>query len=232
MERRIEREIQEKEGLLVDLEEPVDLKLMPLEHYKSVLVNVRDYSVRYAGREEPVFSGLSFEVKKGDRIALHGENGCGKSTVIRVILEKAAGIWDVQKEIVETGICETASGLVISYVSQDTSMLKGSISKFCSENKLEESLFCSILRQLDMERVQFSKNVEDYSEGQKKKVLLAASLLMPAHLYVWDEPLNYIDVFSRMQIEKLLLKYEPTMVFVEHDKKFREQVATRVVEIN
>ena len=72
--------------------------------------------------------------------------------------------------------------------------------------------------------------MEDYSEGQKKKILIAASLLTPAHLYIWDEPLNYIDVFSRMQIEKLLLSYQPTMVFVEHDARFRERIATEVVE--
>ena len=76
------------------------------------------------------------------------------------------------------------------------------------------------------------KNIEDYSEGQKKKVLLAASLLTPAHLYIWDEPLNYIDVFSRMQIEKLLLEYQPTMLFVEHDVRFREKIATKTIELN
>lgn len=94
------------------------------------------------------------------------------------------------------------------------------------------NLFCAILRQLDFERVQFLKNIEDYSEGQKKKVLLAASLLTPAHLYIWDEPLNYIDVFSRMQIEKLLLDYQPTMLFVEHDVRFREKIATKTIECN
>lgn len=72
---------------------------------------------------------------------------------------------------------------------------------------------------------------EDYSEGQKKKVLLAASLLTPAHLYIWDESLNYIDIFSRMQIEKLLLQYQPTMLFVEHDVRFREKIATKTVEL-
>ena len=71
--------------------------------------------------------------------------------------------------------------------------------------------------------------METCSEGQKKKILLAAGLLTPAHLFLWDEPLNYIDVFSRMQIEQLLLKYQPTMLFVEHDVRFREQIATRTV---
>ncbi len=110
-------------------------------------------------------------------------------------------------------------------------MLKGGISEFCAQRGLEESLFCAILRQLGTERVQFSKNMEEYSEGQKKKILLAASLLSPAHLFVWDEPLNYMDVFSRMQIEKVLSEYQPTMLFVEHDAVFREKIATAVVKI-
>ena len=71
--------------------------------------------------------------------------------------------------------------------------------------------------------------MKDFSEGQKKKVLISASLMTPAHLYIWDEPLNYIDVFSRMQIENLILKYEPTMLLVEHDIRFRERIATEVV---
>ena len=167
--------------------------------------------------------------EQGDRAALHGENGCGKTTLIKVLLQKAGigGPLTVQ----ETGVCETASGLVISYVNQDTSQLRGDIPAFCEKRMLDRSLFCAILRQLDLDRVQFVKRLEDYSEGQKKKVLLAASLLTGAHLYVWDEPFNYIDVFSRMQIEKLLLEYRPTMLFVEHDRRFRENVATKVIEL-
>lgn len=100
---------------------------------------------------------------------------------------------------------------------------------FCMEYQLEESLFCSILRQLDIGREQFARNLEEYSEGQKKKVVIAASLLKPAHLYIWDEPLNYIDVFSRMQLENLILRYQPTMLVVDHDVRFREKIATKTV---
>ena len=230
MEKRIDREINEKEGLLVDLEHPVDLKIMPMEHHKERLVNIRDYSLRYQDAGEPVFTGLTFTLERGERIAVLGENGCGKSTLLKMIL-KRAGTEDTELPVTETGVCETASGLVISYINQDTSVLRGDIHQFCEERNLSESLFCAILRQLDMDRVQFLKNMEDYSEGQKKKVLIAASLLVPAHLYIWDEPLNYIDVFSRMQIEKLLLTYQPTMLFVEHDVRFRETIATRMLEL-
>ena len=62
-------------------------------------------------------------------------------------------------------------------------------------------------------------------------MLLAKSLCEQAHLYVWDEPLNYIDVLSRVQIEELLLECQPTILFVEHDLTFREHVATKVVEM-
>lgn len=231
MKNRINREIKEKEGLLVDLEKPADLKIMPLIHHKKILVNARNYSLRYTDSEQPVFMNLTFSIHQGDRIAIHGENGCGKSTLIKMILQHS-GNADTHLPVIESGICETASGLVISYVNQDTSMLKGSIRTFCTKRNLDESLLCAILRQLDMERVQFLKNIEEFSEGQKKKVLIAASLLSPAHLYIWDEPLNYIDVFSRMQIEKLLLHYQPTLLFVEHDIKFRETIATSEIRLD
>ena len=68
-----------------------------------------------------------------------------------------------------------------------------------------------------------------FGEMMMKKVLIAASLMTPAHVYIWDEPLNYIDVFSRMQLENLILKYQPTMLVVDHDVRFREKIATKTV---
>lgn len=62
-------------------------------------------------------------------------------------------------------------------------------------------------------------------------MLLACSLCQRAHLYLWDEPLNYIDLYSRLQIQRLLLEWKPTMVFVEHDAAFREAVATRTLRL-
>ena len=63
--------------------------------------------------------------------------------------------------------------------------------------------------------------------NRTKKVLLAKSLCEQAHLYVWDEPMNYIDIYSRMQIEKLIKEFMPTMIFVEHDSAFRNNIATK-----
>ena len=244
LENRIEKEIEEKEGLLLDIEKPVDLKLMPMKHYKETLVAVRDFSIQYKDASDKLLGNLNFEIRQGERVFLNGNNGCGKSSLIKAILAAAddrnsetvvGKRFEAAKAAVEKmrfgGDFTVAPNLTISYINQDTSFLKGSIKDFCRERNLDESLFCAILRQLDMERVQFVKNMEDYSEGQKKKVLIASSLMTSAHLYIWDEPLNYIDVFSRMQIEKLLETYAPTMLIVEHDVRFREKISTKVIEI-
>lgn len=228
---RIAHEIEEKEGLLSDIERTAELKLSPLVHHKNILVDVRDYSFRYKDADHPVLNHITFDVKKGDRIALVGQNGCGKSTLIKRILQRA-GMNSELTDFTESGKFEVASGLIISSVSQDTSFLHGSIWDFCAEKGLDRAMFGALLRQLDFERVQFTKNMEDFSQGQKKKVLIASSLLTPSHLYIWDEPLNYIDIFSRMQIEKLLNEYQPTLLFVEHDVRFRELVANKTLELS
>jgi lincosamide and streptogramin A transport system ATP-binding/permease protein len=124
-----------------------------------------------------------------------------------------------------------ASGLKISYVSQETSHLHGSLSEYADQYGIDETLLKSILRKLDFERIQFEKNMEDFSGGQKKKVLIAGSLCEQAHLYIWDEPLNFIDVISRIQIEELLLAYKPTLMFVEHDISFNENIALKIVRL-
>ena len=82
---------------------------------------------------------------------------------------------------------------------------------------------------MNFSRELFSRPIESYSQGQKKKVMLAKSLSEQAHLYIWDEPLNYIDILSRMQIEELLKVSGATLLFVEHDRHFCEQVATKQI---
>ena len=104
--------------------------------------------------------------------------------------------------------------------------MRGSLADYAEQSNIDESLFKAILRKMGFERIQFEKDIEDFSEGQKKKVLIARSLCEQAHLFVWDEPLNFIDVISRMQIEELLLEYKPTMIFVEHDTAFQDNIAT------
>ena len=180
-------------------------------------------------QKKEILKNISLSIKNNNFLSIVGPNGCGKSTLIKTILAQSG-----RKEegiIITGGEIRSGAGIIISYIDQDTGSICGTIDDFCRNRNLEKSLFLSLLRQLDLERVQFTKRLEDFSEGQKKKVLIASSLMIPAHLYIWDEPLNYIDVFSRMQIENLIMKYQPTMLLVDHDIRFQEKIATRVIEM-
>lgn len=223
LERRQQNAIDEKSKLLKNIESPESLKLFPLTHYKNTLVRVEEAAFSYPDMAKSLISGLNMQICAGDRIALTGKNGCGKSTILKLIQGSLQP---------QAGRIERAGDLVISYVEQDTSFLQGTLTEYINENDLDASLFKTMLRKLDFERVQFDKHMEEYSGGQKKKVLLAKSLCERAHLYLWDEPLNFIDIFSRIQIENLLLEYEPAMVFVEHDKVFVDKIANKKLSVS
>ena len=220
MEERQETAVQEKSKLLKNIETADALKVFPLSHHAKRLVEAKDLVAVYDGRE--ICEPLNFEICQGDRIALSGKNGCGKSSILKMILGE---------EIHRKGNLELASKLKISYVSQETDHLSGMLQEYARTQNLDETLFRSMLRKLDFSRSCFDRKLEELSAGQKKKILLAASLCTQAHLYIWDEPLNYIDVLSRIQIEELIEEYQPTLLFVEHDQVFRQKAATKVVEV-
>jgi lincosamide and streptogramin A transport system ATP-binding/permease protein len=220
IEARQQTAITDKSNLLKNLEKSESLKIAQLSYHKKQLVSLNDVSIFYG--EKSVCQSISFTVKEGDRIALSGKNGSGKSSILKLICGE---------DINHSGSFEIGSRLLISYVSQDTSYLSGNLSDFASKNDIDESLFKAILHKFDFSRTQFEKNIEDFSGGQKKKVLIAKSLCEKSNLLIWDEPLNFIDVFSRMQIEELLLKFQPTILFVEHDHKFCTNIATKTVQL-
>jgi lincosamide and streptogramin A transport system ATP-binding/permease protein len=219
-ERRRERAIEEKSALLKNIDRADALKIHPLTFHADRLVECRNLSL-FSGEKE-VAGGVTFQVARGARVALTGKNGSGKSSVLKRILGE---------KIDYTGDLFIANRLIISYLPQDTSFLRGDLRSYANESGIDESLFKAILRKLDFERVQFEKDMADFSAGQRKKVAIAKSLSERAHLYIWDEPLNYIDLLSRIQIETLLNEFQPTMLFIEHDERFIEDIATEVVPL-
>ncbi len=217
LEDRQKKAIQEKSALLQDLERADTLKLTPLAYHSDRLLEGRDLAVAYPGvTGKPV----TFTLRQGDRLCLNGGNGSGKTSLLRLILGE---------EVPHTGELWRASGLKISYVSQRSDHLRGGLLEWAESQELERTQFLTVLRKLDFGRELFERDMGEYSAGQRKKVLLAASLCQSAHLYVWDEPLNYIDLFSRVQMEDLLLQYRPTLLFVEHDRAFRAKITTGTV---
>ncbi len=217
---RQERAAEEKSKLLKNIDTAEDLKLAQLPYHSPRLLYLKDVAVDYG--QGPVCEPVSFTLERGDRVAVQGPNGAGKSSLLKLI----CGV-----DIPHTGVFEPGSRLTVSYVPQDTAGLSGSLTAYAEDHGIDVSLFLAILRKLDFERAQFEKDMAGYSAGQKKKVLIARSLCERAHLYVWDEPMNYIDLISRMQIEELLLKFRPTILFVEHDRAFCERVATKTVRL-
>lgn len=220
LESRQQKAIEEKSKLLKNVEKTESLKLEALKFKSNEFVTLADVSVTYD--EQVVNEPINFVVEQGDRIVLDGKNGSGKSSILKLILG-----YPIQ----HTGLVTLGPGLTISYVQQDTSHLKGSLSNFIEEHKIDETLFKSILRKMDFDRVQFEKDIFYYSGGQKKKLLIAKSLCEKAHMYIWDEPLNFIDIYSRMQIEELIQQFNPTMIIVEHDKAFQQTVATITISM-
>lgn len=213
IENRALEAAEEKKGLLKNIETAESLKLFPLTHHKEMLVNLEQVKIGYG--EKIVLEQVNLKVQNGDRKVLRGPNGCGKSSILKLILGELEPM---------DGLVEVAGGMKISYVPQDTSWMRGSLTEFGRRYGLDDTLFRALLRKLDFAREQFDKDISQFSEGQKKKALIAKSLCEQAHLYIWDEPLNYIDIFSRMQIEELIRRWKPTMLMVEHDEYFVREI--------
>ena len=220
IEQRQTAAIEEKSKLLKNIERSDKLKIFQTPFHTKRLTQLKDVTIDYG--DGAVCENISFSIQMGDRIALQGANGSGKSSIIKLLCGQ---------EIPYTGQLWLGNGLKISYVNQDTSGLQGKLSDFARDSGIDESLFLAMLAKLDVPKAQMEKDMSSLSAGQKKKVLLAKSICEPMHLHIWDEPMNYIDVISRMQIEALLLEYQPTILSVEHDKAFCDNVATKVVKL-
>lgn len=220
IEGRIERNIEEKSSLLKNIEDGETLKMFPRPFHSGRLAQLEDLTIAYG--ERTILENFSLSVNQGERICLTGRNGSGKSSIIKVLLRELQPV---------KGSIHLAGGLKISYVSQNTEDLSGGLQEFAAKRGIESSLLMTLLRKLDLSREELEGRIESFSEGQKKKVLPAASLCEQANLYLWDEPLNYIDIISREQIEDVILRARPTLVFVEHDIMFCDKIATRTVKL-
>ncbi|MDE6678849.1 MAG: ABC-F type ribosomal protection protein, partial [Ruminococcus sp.] len=206
---RREKAIREKEKLLHNIEQSAELKICPLKFHTSRLVQLENISLRYG--EKTVCENVNLVINQGERIAVTGKNGCGKSSILKLICGE---------DIEYTGQIVRNGQLKISYVPQKTDHLHGTLMNYAETLGIDISLFFAVLRKLDFSREMFEQNIENFSAGQKKKVMIAGSLCESAHLYIWDEPLNFIDIISRIQIEKLIAESSISMIFVEHDSAF------------
>lgn len=225
IEKRIDQAKETKSRLLHNIERTYSLQLHPKTYFRQELIRAEKLSFGYGTRT--LVEDLSFTLEAGERLALIGANGSGKSTLMKIIAGQlpSPSVPDFWMK----GSFQRGSQIDISYLPQDTSDLKGELVDFAGQNAIDDSLFRAILNKLDFPALQFEKRLESFSAGQKKKVLLAKSLCESAHLYIWDEPLNYIDILSRLQIETLLEDYPSTLVMVEHDRSFIDKITDKLI---
>ena len=183
-------------------------------------ITCQNITLGYEGHA--VARDISFTVNSGDYLCIVGENGSGKSTLFNCLIGKLE---------VESSMILKPKDLKISYVPQEIKNLKGSFKEYIRSKEIDETLCRTLLAKLNISKDLLESDIESYSDGQKKKLLLSISLATKAHLYIWDEPMNYIDVISREQIEKVILDNDITLIFVEHDNYFKKKIANKNIEL-
>ena len=217
---RIDKQVQERETLLKNLEYTARLTLPALHHESPVLLRLE--KAGYSFGERTLFDCLDLNIKPGTRLAIAGPNGVGKTTLLRILSGDLAptrgSIWRSQ-------------GLITSQLPQAGQHLSGTPREIAIGRGLDLTRFLMLLRKFDLPQEHFDQDSANLSLGQKKKLLLALSLCEPAHLYLWDEPLNDIDPESREQIEEMLLKTNAALVFIEHERAFVEKIAGKILSL-
>lgn len=219
LQNRNEKKLKEKEGLLTDEEKSEKLKITGSEHHNRTPIIIRNAELFRDGLSVTCIEGLT--VERGSKISLQGSNGCGKSTLIKYL----AGTGE-SEGITAEGDIYIAPGLKISYVGQDTSSLHGPLYDIANDRGADKTLLTTILIKMGFGKDAITRDTDTFSLGQKKCVMIALSLCEQADIYLWDEPLNYIDVYIRQEIERLIKDSDITLLFVEHDRTFNEAVST------
>ena len=173
-----------------------------------------------------LFSGIHFEVKRGERVALIGNNGTGKTTILKIINEMVSP---------DAGTVTLGSNVHIGYYDQEHQQLHMEKTIFdeiaddypdLNNTKVRNVLAAFLFTDDDV-----YKRIEDLSGGERGRVALAKLMLSDANFLILDEPTNHLDITSKEILEEALKNYTGTVFFVSHDRYFINQTATRILEL-
>ena len=177
--------------------------------------------------DKPLLANARFELPTGSRTALMGENGCGKTTLMRV-LRDAAG-----PEVEFRGSIRLNPGARLGWFDQDHAQTldygRTALENAMADSDLPEADCRTVLARLNLRGDDVFKPTGVLSGGERAKVALAKLLLGDANLLLLDEPTNHLDVFALEALETLLAGYGGTVLFVSHDRAFVGATATRVL---
>lgn len=219
IEKRKDKMVEEKKSLLKNIEKDEDLFIYPLNTSIENFLEFKDVSISY--NNNLITKNVNFKLNYGDRLCLQGSNGSGKSSIIKLIMGE---------NISYNGTIYKNSRVKISYCPQKFNY-DGSINQYVIDENINQKLFFALLDIMGFNINQLNHNISSLSEGEKRKIILSKTLSEESSLYIFDEPLNYIDVITKIQLENLFLSKPLTMIFVEHDKDFVNKVATKIIKI-
>ena len=186
------------------------------------VLSVRNLSKSYP--EKTLFSELSFEIKYLDHAFIYGENGCGKSTLIKIIAGKLPQ---------DKGVIDCGYNVIPGYYDQENQQLNESntvmdelwsVNETVTPTEIRNTLALFLFRGDDC-----YKQVSTLSGGEKARLSLAKLIMSKNNLLILDEPTNHLDINSREALENALLEYEGTIIAVSHDRYFIKKLATRML---
>ncbi|WP_281216411.1 ABC-F family ATP-binding cassette domain-containing protein [Lysinibacillus capsici] len=196
--------------------------------HKEVL-KVRDIEicVGVGTERKPLLKNISFQLRRGERVALIGPNGVGKSTLLKALLH------DYKPE---SGVITWGNGVTIAYYDQEQSTLHPNNTildeVWNSFTHIEESRIRTVLGNFLFSGEDVFKKISTLSGGEKARVALTKLMLHKANVLIIDEPTNHLDLFSKGVLESALMNYEGTLFFISHDRYFLNKLADKMMELS
>lgn len=200
------------------------LTLTPSVESGSDVLSVTGLSKSFG--QNTLFSNLDLDIKRGERVALIGDNGTGKTTILKIINRL------IPKD---SGSVILGSRVKIGYYDQEHQIL--SLNKTIFEEisdtypELNNTKIRNVLAAFLFTGEDVFKRIEDLSGGERGRVSLAKLMLSPANFLILDEPTNHLDIQSKEILEDALKNYTGTILFVSHDRYFINSVSTRIIEL-
>jgi len=206
------------------LPDSIRLKFNEASESGNDVLTVKELSKSFPGK--PLFSGLNFLLKKRERMFITGRNGCGKSTLIKIIAGKLSP---------DSGSMEYGYNVIPGYYDQENQQLDENntvLDELWNKyDKLTQTEIRSALALFLFKGDDIEKKVSVLSGGEKARLTLAKLILSKLNLLILDEPTNHLDINSREALEKALLEFDGTVIAVSHDRYFVNKLATRILDI-
>jgi ATP-binding cassette subfamily F protein 3 len=188
------------------------------------VLKLQDVTIGY--EETPLAQHLSFEITRGERVALLGPNGLGKSTLLKTIVKQMQPL---------SGTISYGSNVMLGFYDQEQENLnptKQVLHELWDEYRtMQEKDVRTVLGNFLFSGDDVLKKISELSGGERARVSLAKLMLQKANLLILDEPTNHLDLFSKEILEEALEDYPGTILFVSHDRYFLNKIATRVLEL-